>query len=205
MIALTVAEVVEITGGVLHDEEARGDLVVSGSVETDSRLVTAGSVFFALRGEVTDGHLFVDAAVSAGAALVVAERPVEATVPVVVVDDGVVALSRLAAAVVERVRRHGRLRVVGITGSNGKTSTKNMLRAVLGDVAPTVAPEGSFNNHVGAPISMLRIDDATEFLVVEMGASGPGHQDYRDIRGERTPYSARDEARAALREAGWAE
>ncbi|WP_123355113.1 UDP-N-acetylmuramoyl-tripeptide--D-alanyl-D-alanine ligase [Frigoribacterium sp. PhB160] len=174
MIALTVAEVVEITGGVLHDEEARGDLVVSGSVETDSRLVTAGSVFFALRGEVTDGHLFVDAAVSAGAALVVAERPVEATVPVMVVDDGVVALSRLAAAVVERVRRHGRLRVVGITGSNGKTSTKNMLRAVLGDVAPTVAPEGSFNNHVGAPISMLRIDDATEFLVVEMGASGPG-------------------------------
>jgi UDP-N-acetylmuramoyl-tripeptide--D-alanyl-D-alanine ligase len=174
MIALTVAEVVEITGGVLHDEEARGDLVVSGSVETDSRLVTAGSVFFALRGEVTDGHLFVDAAVSAGAALVVAERPVGATVPVVVVDDGVVALSRLAAAVVERVRRHGRLRVVGITGSNGKTSTKNMLRAVLGDVAPTVAPEGSFNNHVGAPISMLRIDDATEFLVVEMGASGPG-------------------------------
>jgi len=174
VIALTVAEVVEITGGVLHDEEARGDLVVSGSVETDSRLVTAGSVFFALRGEVTDGHLFVDAAVSAGAALVVAERPVEATVPVVVVDDGVVALSRLAAAVVERVRRHGRLRVVGITGSNGKTSTKNMLRAVLGDVAPTVAPEGSFNNHVGAPISMLRIDDATEFLVVEMGASGPG-------------------------------
>ncbi|ROS62496.1 UDP-N-acetylmuramoyl-tripeptide--D-alanyl-D-alanine ligase [Frigoribacterium sp. PhB160] len=174
VIALTVAEVVEITGGVLHDEEARGDLVVSGSVETDSRLVTAGSVFFALRGEVTDGHLFVDAAVSAGAALVVAERPVEATVPVMVVDDGVVALSRLAAAVVERVRRHGRLRVVGITGSNGKTSTKNMLRAVLGDVAPTVAPEGSFNNHVGAPISMLRIDDATEFLVVEMGASGPG-------------------------------
>jgi UDP-N-acetylmuramoyl-tripeptide--D-alanyl-D-alanine ligase len=173
VIALTVAEVVEITGGVLHDE-ARGDLVVSGSVETDSRLVTAGSVFFALRGEVTDGHLFVDAAVSAGAALVVAERSVEATVPVVVVDDGVVALSRLAAAVVERVRRHGRLRVVGITGSNGKTSTKNMLRAVLGDVAPTVAPEGSFNNHVGAPISMLRIDDATEFLVVEMGASGPG-------------------------------
>ena len=174
MIALTVAEVVEITGGVLHDEEARADLVVSGSVETDSRLVTAGSVFFALRGEVTDGHLFVDAAVSAGAALVVAERPVEATVPMVVVDDGVVALSRLAAAVVERVRRHGRLRVVGITGSNGKTSTKNMLRAVLGDVAPTVAPEGSFNNHVGAPISMLRMDDATEFLVVEMGASGPG-------------------------------
>jgi UDP-N-acetylmuramoyl-tripeptide--D-alanyl-D-alanine ligase len=61
-----------------------------------------------------------------------------------------------------------------VTGSNGKTSTKNMLRAVLSDVGPTVAPEGSFNNHVGAPISMLRVDLDTEYLVVEMGASGPG-------------------------------
>nr|WP_228497610.1 UDP-N-acetylmuramoyl-tripeptide--D-alanyl-D-alanine ligase [Frigoribacterium sp. VKM Ac-1396] len=158
----------------VHPEEARAEIPVDGSVETDSRLVTPGSIFFALRGEVTDGHLFVEAATAAGAALVVAEREVEIDVPLVVVDDGVVALSRLAAAVVEHVRRLGRLKVVGVTGSNGKTSTKNMLRAVLSDVAPTVAPEGSFNNHVGAPISMLRIDEATEYLVVEMGASGPG-------------------------------
>lgn len=173
MIALSAAEIASITEGVLV-EEAQAGIVLTGSVETDSRLVTPGSVFFALRGEVTDGHLFVDAAVSNGAALIVAERDVESSVPTVVVDDGVVALSRLAAAVVERVRRHGRLKVVGITGSNGKTSTKNMLRAVLSDLAPTVAPQGSFNNHVGAPISMLRIDDDTEYLVVEMGAAGPG-------------------------------
>jgi len=173
MIALTAHEIAEITGGALGGAVVDG-LVLDGSVETDSRLVTPGSIFFALRGEVTDGHLFVDAAVSNGAALIVAEQPVEADVPTVVVDDGVVALSRLAAAVVERVRRHGRLKVVGITGSNGKTSTKNMLRAILSDIAPTVAPEGSFNNHVGAPISMLRIDDSTEYLVVEMGAAGPG-------------------------------
>ena len=173
MIALTAHEIAEITGGALGGAVVDG-LVLDGSVETDSRLVTPGSIFFALRGEVTDGHLFVDAAVSNGAALVVAEQPVEADVPTVVVDDGVVALSRLAAAVVERVRRQGRLKVVGITGSNGKTSTKNMLRAILSDIAPTVAPEGSFNNHVGAPISMLRIDDSTEYLVVEMGAAGPG-------------------------------
>jgi UDP-N-acetylmuramoyl-tripeptide--D-alanyl-D-alanine ligase len=100
--------------------------------------------------------------------------PSARTAPLVVVDDGVVALSRLAAAVVEHVRGLGRLKVVGVTGSNGKTSTKNMLRAVLSDVAATVAPQGSFNNHVGAPISMLRIDESTEYLVVEMGASGPG-------------------------------
>ena len=175
MIALTPARIAGITGGRLLDpQEARVEVPVDGRVETDSRLVVPGSIFFALRGEVTDGHLFVDAAVTNGAALVVAERAVEASVPVVVVDDGVVALSRLAAAVVEHVRRLGRLKVVGVTGSNGKTSTKNMLRAVLSDVAPTVAPEGSFNNHVGAPISMLRIDESTAFLVVEMGASGPG-------------------------------
>ena len=175
MIALTPLRIAEITGGrLVHPEEARVATPVDGTVETDSRLVTPGSVFFALRGEVTDGHLFVEAATASGAALVVAEREVETTAPLVVVEDGVVALSRLAAAVVEHVRRLGRLKVVGVTGSNGKTSTKNMLRAVLSDVAPTVAPQGSFNNHVGAPISMLRIDEDTEYLVVEMGASGPG-------------------------------
>ncbi|WP_123570015.1 MULTISPECIES: UDP-N-acetylmuramoyl-tripeptide--D-alanyl-D-alanine ligase [Frigoribacterium] len=175
MIALTPRQIADITGGrLVHPEEARVATPVDGTVETDSRLVTPGSIFFALRGEVTDGHLFVDAATSNGAALVVAERELETTAPLVVVDDGVVALSRLAAAVVDHVRRLGRLKVVGVTGSNGKTSTKNMLRAVLGDVAPTVAPQGSFNNHVGAPISMLRIDETTEYLVVEMGASGPG-------------------------------
>jgi UDP-N-acetylmuramoyl-tripeptide--D-alanyl-D-alanine ligase len=175
VIALTPLQIADITGGrLVHPEEARVAVPVDGTVETDSRLVTPGSIFFALRGEVTDGHLFVEAAIENGAALVVAERELETAVPLVVVDDGVVALSRLAAAVVEHVRRLGRLKVVGVTGSNGKTSTKNMLRAVLGDVAPTVAPEGSFNNHVGAPISMLRIDEATEYLVVEMGASGPG-------------------------------
>ncbi|KQO47147.1 MULTISPECIES: UDP-N-acetylmuramoyl-tripeptide--D-alanyl-D-alanine ligase [unclassified Frigoribacterium] len=175
MIALTPLQIAEITGGrLVHPEEARVATPVDGTVETDSRLVTPGSVFFALRGEVTDGHLFVEAATANGAALVVAEREVDTTAPLVVVDDGVVALSRLAAAVVEHVRGLGRLKVVGVTGSNGKTSTKNMLRAVLSDVAATVAPQGSFNNHVGAPISMLRIDEATEYLVVEMGASGPG-------------------------------
>jgi len=175
VIALTPRQIADISGGrLVHPEEARVATPVDGTVETDSRLVTPGSIFFALRGEVTDGHLFVEAATANGAALVVAEREVQTTAPLVVVEDGVVALSRLAAAVVEHVRRLGRLKVVGVTGSNGKTSTKNMLRAVLSDVAPTVAPQGSFNNHVGAPISMLRIDEDTEYLVVEMGASGPG-------------------------------
>ncbi len=179
MIALTLAEIHAIVGGTLALTPERTDqLVVDGSVETDSRLATPGSIFFALPGETTDGRLFVPQAVENGAALVISEGEVEALVPRILVDDGVAALSALATAVVQKVRDAKTptepLRVVGVTGSNGKTSTKNMLRAILSDLGPAVAPEGSFNNHVGAPISMLRVDYDTRFLVVEMGASGAG-------------------------------
>lgn len=174
MIALTLAEVADALGGRL----VRGDAatVVEGDVETDSRLVRPGSVFFALPGETTDGALFAPAAVEAGAALVVAERELElpGTAALIVVADGVVALAALARLVVARVRTRGRLRVAAVTGSNGKTTTKNLLRAILAAEGPTVAPEGSFNNHVGAPLSMLRVDASTEYLVVEMGASHLG-------------------------------
>ncbi|TPW73804.1 UDP-N-acetylmuramoyl-tripeptide--D-alanyl-D-alanine ligase [Schumannella sp. 10F1B-5-1] len=180
MIALTLAEIERILGGRLvaphgaATDAALGETVVDGAVETDSRLVGPGSVFFALPGEVTDGHRFAAGAVESGAALVVTERELELAAPQIVVDDGVIALADLAREVVARVRAHGRLKVVGITGSNGKTTTKNLLRAVFSAQGPTVAPPGSFNNHVGAPISMLRVDDATEHLIVEMGASGVG-------------------------------
>ncbi len=188
MIALTLAEIATAIGGELV--HGAPEQVVDGSVETDSRLVAAGSVFFALLGEETDGHRFVPNAVEAGAALVVTERAVAlpdgAATAQVVVSDGYAALAALAHEVVARVRassadrtdeqgRPAPLRVVGITGSNGKTSTKNMLRTILEQHGATVAPQGSFNNHVGAPVSMLRITHDTRFLVVEMGASGTGH------------------------------
>lgn len=172
MIALTLAEIAETLGGRL----VRGEpgTVVSGAVETDSRLVRPGGVFFALPGETTDGALFAPAAVEAGAALVVAERELDAGAALIVVEDGVTALADLARLVVARVRDLGRLRVAAVTGSNGKTTTKNLLRAILSAEGPTVAPEGSFNNHVGAPISMLRVTEETAYLVVEMGASHLG-------------------------------
>lgn len=192
MIAMTLAEIARAVGGELiggaqaTDVAEPGDLVVDGSVETDSRLVRPGSVFFALPGEVTDGRHFVPAATDAGAALVITPERVETTAPQIVVADGYAALAALAHDVVARVRAStadrvddagnpAPLRVVGITGSNGKTSTKNMLRTILEQQGATIAPQGSFNNHVGAPISMLRITDDTRFLVVEMGASGVGH------------------------------
>ncbi len=175
MIPLRGSEIAAATMGELVLPGGAGDPVVDGSVQTDSRLVAAGSIFFALRGETTDGHLFAADAVAAGAALVVAERVLDVAVPQVIVADGVDALAALAREVVARVRSRGLLRVIAVTGSNGKTTTKNLMRAIFTAEGPTVAPEGSFNNHVGAPISMLRIEDDTRFLVVEMGASGVGH------------------------------
>jgi UDP-N-acetylmuramoyl-tripeptide--D-alanyl-D-alanine ligase len=175
VISLTLAELAAAVDGSLTTPSGSSpEDTVTGSVETDSRLVGAGSVFFALPGETTDGHLFAEAAVSAGAAALVVERALPLDVPQVVVADGVAALGRLAQEVVARVRTGGGLRVIGITGSNGKTTTKNLLRAVLETRGETVAPQGSYNNQVGAPISMLGITHDTRYLIVEMGAGGPG-------------------------------
>ncbi|MFT4135689.1 UDP-N-acetylmuramoyl-tripeptide--D-alanyl-D-alanine ligase [Microbacterium sp.] len=175
MIRMTLAEVAAALSGTLH--VAGGDTagtVVDGLVDTDSRQIGPGDVFVAKPGETTDGHLFVEAAVAAGAVLAIVERPVEASVSQIVVADAVAALSDLARTVVGHVRAHGRLQVVGITGSNGKTTTKNLLARILQDEGETVSPRGSFNNEVGAPLTMLRVTERTAYLVSEFGASGPG-------------------------------
>ncbi len=174
MIALTLAEIESSLSGTLVLSDATPDTVVSGPVHTDSRRVTPGSIFFALPGDVTHGHHFAADAAAAGAALVVAERRLDVAAPQLVVASSMAALSMLAASVISRVRAAGELTVIGITGSNGKTTTKNMLRAILEREGPTVAPAGSFNNHVGAPVSMLGIELATRYLIVEMGASKIG-------------------------------
>ena len=175
MIALTLAEIAASTDGALHlPDGISADTTVNGSVQTDSRRITSGSIFFALPGETTDGHLFVPAAIAAGAALVVTERHLDTAVPQIVVKAGVEALAALARTVVARVRAEGSLSVVGITGSNGKTTTKNMVRAILSGSGPTVAPEGSYNNQVGAPLAMLAVDHSTRYLIVEMGTNHLG-------------------------------
>lgn len=176
MLPMSLAEVADAVAGslILTRTELGGDTIVDGLSETDSREVTAGGIFFAKPGEVTDGHLFAPAAVGNGAALVIVERELDLAVPQIVVADTVLALGALATEVVSRVRALGRLRVVGITGSNGKTTTKNLLRTILERVGPTVAPRESFNNEVGAPLTMLQVTGDTAFLVAEMGASRIG-------------------------------
>jgi len=171
VIELALSEIAEIVDGRLVGE----DKVVFGKVETDSRLVTAGSLFFAKPGEVTDGHLFVASAENLGAVGAVVEHLVdESQIAQIVVSDVVVALGKLAASVLQKVREKTNLTVIGVTGSNGKTSTKNMLRRVLENFGPTIAPIESYNNEVGAPISILKVDFETKYLVVELGAGGLG-------------------------------
>jgi UDP-N-acetylmuramoyl-tripeptide--D-alanyl-D-alanine ligase len=176
MIAMTLAEIAAATSGTLV---LRGDATeattVRGLSDTDSRKITPGDIFFAKPGEVTDGHLFAPAAVENGAALLIVERELDLDVPQVVVADTVFALGALATEVVARVRALGRLRVIAVTGSNGKTTTKNLLREIFARRGNVVAPIGSFNNEVGAPTTFLQVTEETDWLVAEMGASGIGH------------------------------
>lgn len=181
MIALTAAEIAAATRGVLSGVAA--GQVVDAAVVTDSREVRAGSLFVALPGEHVDGHEFAQAAVAAGAVLVLAARELPG-VPCVVVPDVERALGDLARDVLVRLRAAADapggsgLRVVGVTGSVGKTTTKDLLAQLCGAVGPTVAPVRSFNNEIGLPLTVLRADERTRFLVLEMGASGPGHLTY---------------------------
>jgi len=175
MIQLTVAEIAKaINARVVGDPT----VLVTGSVETDSRICSVGSLFVAKPGEFTDGHLFIPNAMANGAVAAIVEYETNTELAQLVVDDAIVALGLLAKYVVAEVRAKGNLQVIAVTGSNGKTTTKNMLRSILSKFGSTVAPEESFNNEVGAPYSMLRVDEDTKYLVLEYGAGGVGSISY---------------------------
>jgi UDP-N-acetylmuramoyl-tripeptide--D-alanyl-D-alanine ligase len=178
MIQLSLQQIAKaVDGRLLHDDSA--ETLVWGSVETDSRLINPGSLFVAKPGEVTDGHLFVSAALDAGAVAAIVERELaDVAIPQILVSDSVEALGLLAKYVLQSVRLHSGLQVIGITGSNGKTTTKNMLREILSTSGETIAPIESYNNEVGAPISILKVTEKTKYLVVEMGAGGEGSISY---------------------------
>lgn len=154
------------------------DVTVTGPVVTDSREARPGSLYVARRGETADGHRFVPDAHRLGAVCAVVEHPVDAPVVQVVVEDSTRALGDLARAHLADLRQRGDLDVVAVTGSAGKTTTKDLLAQLLGHHAPTLAPKLSYNNEVGVPLTVLRADTTTRHLVLEMGASGPGHLAY---------------------------
>ncbi|MER7269922.1 UDP-N-acetylmuramoyl-tripeptide--D-alanyl-D-alanine ligase [Micromonospora carbonacea] len=172
MIPLTLAEVAEAVGGrlVAADPAAR----VTGPVEFDSRRAGPGALFVAFPGEKVDGHDYAAGAVAAGAVAVLGTREVPG-VPMVLVGDALDAMGRLARAVVDRLPA---LTVIGLTGSSGKTTTKDLIAQLTARLGPTVAPPGSFNNELGHPWTALQADADTRFLVLEKGARGVGHVRY---------------------------
>ncbi len=169
MIPLSVAQVAEITGAAL-DQVADASVPVSGPVVIDSREAQPGSLFVALPGTRADGHEFAAAAVAAGAVAVLAARPVG--VPALIVPDVQAALGVLARGVLDLLPA---VTVVGITGSVGKTSTKDFTAQLVEQLGPTVAPRNSFNNEIGHPLTVLQCDEHTRFLISELSARGPGH------------------------------
>ncbi|MGW1758108.1 UDP-N-acetylmuramoyl-tripeptide--D-alanyl-D-alanine ligase [Streptomyces mirabilis] len=171
MIALSLAEIAAVVGGQTYDIPDPA-VQVTGPVVRDSREVEPGSLFVAFAGERVDGHDFAEAVVAAGAVAVLASRPVG--VPAIVVADVQAALGALARHVVERLGAT----LVALTGSAGKTSTKDLIAQVLRSKAPTVFTPGSLNNEIGLPLTALSATEETRFLVLEMGARGIGHISY---------------------------
>lgn len=168
---MTLADIAAAVNGTLVG--ANPDATVTGAVEFDSRKVGPGGLFVAFDGDKVDGHEYAEVAVKQGAVAVLATRKVDA--PAILVDDARVAMGRLATAVLGRLPD---LTVIGLTGSSGKTTTKDLLAGLLTELGPTVATAGSFNNELGMPYTVLRVTAETRYLVLEMGARGVGHIRY---------------------------
>ena len=171
MIPMRADELAALTGG--HLDRVAPKVLVRGPVVIDSREASAGSIFVALAGEHVDGHRFVGDAIRRGAAIALTSRPVDE--PAVVVDDVEKALGFLAGGL---LRRTPSVDVCGVTGSSGKTSTKDLIAAVLRRDGATIAARGSFNNEIGLPVTVLEVDESTRHLVLEYSARGVGHITY---------------------------
>ncbi|MGI5838430.1 MAG: UDP-N-acetylmuramoyl-tripeptide--D-alanyl-D-alanine ligase [bacterium] len=176
MIKMTAAEIAAVTGAAVIAGEAE---VTIGGVSNDSRRIKPGDIFFALPGEESDGHLYVPAAFAAGAAAAIVTRPaavgpLPGGAVVLHVPDAVAAMAALARACLKRISPV----VVGVTGSVGKTTTKDMIAAVLSEKYPTLKNEGNLNTEVGLPLTVFRLEEHHRAAVLEMGMRGPGQISY---------------------------
>ncbi|MFF0754611.1 UDP-N-acetylmuramoyl-tripeptide--D-alanyl-D-alanine ligase [Streptomyces sp. NPDC004267] len=169
MIPLSLEAVAAAVGGRLCDVPDPA-VLVTAPASVDSRAVEPGGLFAAIAGEHVDGHAFAADAVKAGAVAVLAARPVG--VPAVVVDDVLDALASLARTVLAEVPD---AMVIGLTGSAGKTSTKDLIAQVLPELGPTIATVKSFNGEIGMPLAVTHLNRAVRYIVLEMGARGIGH------------------------------
>jgi UDP-N-acetylmuramoyl-tripeptide--D-alanyl-D-alanine ligase len=165
MISMNASAIAEIVGGKLHGD----DCLVSAAPEISSLNSTPGSIFLAIKGENVDGHDYISDAFSRGAVLALTSRVSDERC--IVVDDVVAAISRLANHLRNILPE---LTVIGITGSQGKTTTKELLSHVLAAHGETIAPAGNYNNELGVPLTLLRCTESTKFCVIEMGARHMG-------------------------------
>jgi UDP-N-acetylmuramoyl-tripeptide--D-alanyl-D-alanine ligase len=165
MMRLRLSEVAELSGGRVHGE----DREIHGMIH-DSRAVEPGMLFAALPGERVDGHAYLAEAAEAGAGAALVARPVDSALPQVVVADVRQAMGQLAGA--WRARQD--VTVVGVTGSNGKTTVKEMITAILATQAPTLATSGNYNNEIGLPVTLARLGPEHRYAVIEMGAGRSG-------------------------------
>jgi UDP-N-acetylmuramoyl-tripeptide--D-alanyl-D-alanine ligase len=165
MMRFRLSEIAALSGGRLVGD----DVEICGMIH-DSRQVQTNNLFVALPGERSNGHRFIQAARSAGATAALVSESVATDLPRVRVDDVLKAMGRIAAAWRARLD----VTVVGVTGSNGKTTVKEMLAAIFSGQAPTLATGGNYNNEIGLPLTMSRLNAEHRFAVLEMGASRPG-------------------------------
>jgi len=153
------------TGG-----ELVGGDVAFASVSSDTRTLQAGALFVALAGENFDGHDFVAQAAERGAVAALVARTLPVSIPQIVVPDVLGALSVFA----REWRRGFQIPVIGVTGSNGKTTTKELIGAILARLGPTLVTRGNLNNHIGVPLMLLELEPEHRFAVIEMGANHQG-------------------------------
>ena len=166
------SQIAAIVGG--HVLSEMGATLVGPSVVLDSRQASPGALFVAIAGDRVDGHDFAAAAAAGGASAALVAHPVDAPLAQIIVDDVPAALSLLARDIATTAIGRG-LVSLALTGSSGKTTTKDMVAQLLEPVGPTVAPIGSYNSKLGLPVTVCAIEDDTAFLVAEMGASKIGH------------------------------
>ena len=180
MMPMSLEEIAEAVQGRLVAGSTPVDGRIATSAFTDSRQLVDGSVFVAIAGERVDGHDFVPKIASQGAVCAIVDHEVtDSQVAQIVVADTVKALGELAKHNIERRRSSSEpFTVIGITGSVGKTTTKDLMKALLSKLGPTIAPVGSFNNEIGLPLTSLKVNERTRFLVAEMGANHVGEIAY---------------------------
>lgn len=173
---MRVRELLAATGGTLIGDQVDLDTAVT-AVETDSRAVGAGALFVALRGEQTDGHRYIPNALAAGAAGCLTEEPPQSPVPgkfYIQVPSTLEAIGQVAKAYKEKFP----IPVIGVTGSVGKTTTKDMIASVLGVKYRVLKTEGNYNNELGLPLTLFRLTPEHQICVLEMGMSALGEIDY---------------------------